>query len=99
MRDAPTMIKISVELFGIPRIRAGRREIELELPAGASRHQLVQAIASECPVLVGHVLREDLTDLQDGYLLNHNGISFLSSDILCLQSGDFLLLLSNQAGG
>ncbi len=99
MRDTPTMIKINVELFGIPRIRAGRREIELELPAGASRRRLIQAIARACPVLVGPVLREDLTDLQEGYLFNHNGISFLSSDTLCLQSGDFLLLLSNQAGG
>jgi hypothetical protein len=99
MRNTPTMIKISVELFGIPRIRAGLREIELELPAGARLHQLVQAIAGACPVLVGDVLRDDLTDLQEGYVFNHNGVSFLSSDSLRLRSGDFLLLLSNQAGG
>ncbi|HZA24806.1 MAG TPA: hypothetical protein VFA32_19790 [Dehalococcoidia bacterium] len=73
--------------------------MELELPAEASPHQLVQAIARVCPVLVGDVLREDLTDLQDGYIFNHNGISFLSNDSLRLQSGDFLLLLPNQAGG
>ena len=99
MRHTSTRVKISVELFGVPRIKAGVREIDLELTANANRRDLVEAIARACPALVGHVLREDLTDLEEGYLLNRNGVSFLSGGPLQLQSGDFLMLLSNQAGG
>jgi molybdopterin converting factor small subunit len=99
MQDTRANIEISVELFGIPRIRAGRQEIHLVLPADAGKLELVEALARECPVLVGPVLREGLTDLQDGYVFNHNGVSFLSGDSLKLQAGDFLLLLSSQAGG
>lgn len=99
MREASTKVQISVELFGIPRIKSGRRTLDLELPTDPGRQDLVEAIANECPVLLGSVLREDLSDLQDGYVFNHNGISFLSGDSPRLQTGDFLLLLSNQAGG
>ena len=99
MRDTPTMVQITVELFGIPRIKAGVGEIDLALPADTGWQDLIEAIARACPVLVGPVLREDLTDLQDGYVFNHNGVSFLSGDSLELQAGDFLLLLSSQAGG
>jgi molybdopterin converting factor small subunit len=99
MSETSATIKVSVELFGVPRLKAGRRELELELPTDPGRQDLVEAIANECPVLLGSVLREDLSDLQDGYVFNHNGISFLSGDSPRLQTGDFLLLLSNQAGG
>jgi molybdopterin converting factor small subunit len=99
MLEPTTKVKVRVELFGTPRLRAGRREVELELPAEASRQQVIQALAEVCPALVGQVLREDLSGLQDGYVFNLNAISFLNGDTIFLQSGDSLLLLSNQAGG
>ena len=40
--------------------------------------------------------------IQQGYVINRNGLEFLSEDgvvSLELQPGDALLLLSNQAGG
>jgi molybdopterin converting factor small subunit len=94
-----TTIKVRVELFGTPRLRAGRREVELELPAAARRQQVIQALAQVCPALVGPVLREDSSGLQDGYVFNLNGTAFLSGDTISIQPGDSLLLLSNQAGG
>lgn len=94
-----TTIKVRVELFGTPRLRAGRREVELDLPAQASRQQVIQALAEACPALVGPVLGEDLNRLQEGYVFNLNGASFLAGDVFLLQSGDSLLLFSNQAGG
>jgi molybdopterin converting factor small subunit len=94
-----TKVKIRVELFGTPRLRAGRREVELELPAETSRQQIIKTLAEACPALVGPVLGEDLNGLQEGYVFNLNGTAFLSSDTISLQSGDSLLLLSNQAGG
>ena len=60
---------------------------------------MVAALALACPALVGHTIRPDLGDLQDGYLLNRNGVAFLTGDDFHLQPGDSLLLLSSQAGG
>jgi molybdopterin converting factor small subunit len=99
MLEPTTGIKIRVELFGLPRLRSGRREVELLLPTEVSRQEVVRALAEACPALVGQALRADLSDLQDGYLFNHNGTTFLSGDRLSFQAGDALLLLSNQAGG
>jgi molybdopterin converting factor small subunit len=92
-------VKVRVELFGTPRLRAGRRQLELALPAAARCQQVIQALAEACPALVGPVLREDWSGLQDGYVFNLNGTAFLSGDTIALQPGDSLLLLSNQAGG
>jgi molybdopterin converting factor small subunit len=99
MTEPITKVKVRVELFGMPRLRAGRREVELELPAETSRQQVMHALAEACPALVGPVLGEDLNGLQDGYVFNLNGTAFLSGDSISLQPGDSLLLLSNQAGG
>jgi molybdopterin converting factor small subunit len=99
MPEPATTVKIIIELFGTPRLRAGRREVELELPATARRQQVIQALAQVCPALVGQVLLEDLSGLQEGYVFNLNGTAFLSGDIISVQPGDSLLLLSNQAGG
>jgi len=97
-RDFP-LVNVRVELFGTPRLRSGRREVELSLPSQASRAQVTRALARACPALVGHALREDLSDLQDGYVFNRNGTSFLREWSITFQEGDALLLLSSQAGG
>ncbi len=88
-----------MELFGLPRRRSGLRELELDLPFGVSRREVVGALARACPVLMGNGLREDLTDLEDGYLFNRNGTAFLDGEDIGLRSGDCLLLRSSQAGG
>lgn len=98
-RGNSPLIQVRVELFGTPRLRSGRREVELSLPPQASREQVTRALAEACPALVGHALREDLSDLQDGYVFNRNGTLFLSEESFAFQAGDTLLLLSNQAGG
>jgi len=94
-----TGIAIKVELFGTPRLAAGRREIELVLPTEASRRGFAEALAEACPALVGKVIRDDLTGLQGGYVLNRNGLAFLTGELLNVQDGDSILILPNQAGG
>jgi len=69
------------------------------LPCDVSRREFLFALAEACPSLVGPVIGEDLTKLQDGYILNRNGLAFLNEDRLSLSSGDSLLILSSQAGG
>ena len=96
---AGAAINIKVELFGTPRLVSGRREVELTLPPGAARRQLVRALAEACPALVGHGLRPDRVDLEEGYIFNRNGVAFLGRGDFALQEGDSLLLISSQAGG
>ena len=98
-RGESPLVSVRVELFGTPRLRSGRREVEISLPPQASREQVTHALAEACPALVGHALREDLSDLQDGYVFNRNGTSFLREWSFTFQEGDALLLLSSQAGG
>ncbi len=76
MAEVLASIRIRVELFGLPRLRSGLRELELELASGVSRREVVGALAQACPTLVGNGLREDLTGLEDGYLFNRNGTAF-----------------------
>ena len=99
MNQPITTVQVRVELFGIPRMRAGLRELVVELPAQGQRAQVVGELARTCPALVGPVLREDLTGLQPGYVFNLNGVAFLDGNSFSLREGDSLLLLSNQAGG
>lgn len=92
-------IAVKVELFGTPRLAAGRRELELVLPAETNRQEFAAALAEACPALVGKVIRDDLSGLQEGYVLNLNGLAFLNGEVLHVQDGDAVLILSNQAGG
>lgn len=92
-------VSIKVELFGTARLAAGKRAVEVSLPTNANRRDFVSALAAACPQLIDHVLRPDLTDLHEGYLLNRGGKNFLKGDILSVNPGDSLLIISNQAGG
>ena len=99
MANAQATLQIPVELFGTARLRSGQHEVTLELPAEATRRQVVHALALACPALVGNAIREDLAGLEDGYAFNRNGTAFLSGEVLSLRPGDSLLVLSSQAGG
>jgi hypothetical protein len=99
MTQQAAMAPVRVELFGLPRLRSGQRAVELALPLAVTRRQVVTALAQACPALVGCGLREDLADLQEGYLFNRNGTAFLTGEEIQLEPGDCLLLLSSQAGG
>ena len=94
-----TKVSVKVELFGTARLATGKRAVEVALPTNVSRRDFVSALAAACPQLVDHVIRPDLTDLQEGYLLNRGGRAFLRGDAISVAPGDSLLIISNQAGG
>ena len=73
--------------------------VTLALPVDVELSQIVRALASECPELVGNVIRQDLSGLEDGYAFNRSGIAFLGDGTVSLKPGDSLLVLSSQAGG
>lgn len=98
-------VAITVELFGMARVHAGVGAIELAVDAQAHVAALMEALAQECPGLIGSVLSradDGTVAVAEGYALNRNGLVFLPPDArapLNWAAGDSLLLLSNQAGG
>ena len=101
-------MRCTVELFGIARLRAGRRAVEVRLGerpgdrgerGTATVADALTALAAACPALVGPVLRPDGHSLCTGYLLNRNGREFVDRTDAPLVDGDHLLLISSAAGG
>jgi hypothetical protein len=83
---------VTVEFFGLPRLRAGRAD--LAVPAGTLAEVLL-SVQATCP---------DLRLLADGrlvkhYLLSINGQRFETDLAEPLRPGDRLLLLGADAGG
>ena len=93
------MLSIQVELFGLARLICGRREVGIRVPVPARPADIATALSDSCPDLIGKVVRDDRSGLQDGYTFNLNGTAFLESEDVALSPGDRILLFSSQAGG
>ena len=98
-KTTPDQVRIQVELFGLARIISGRRQVEIAVPGEAEPRHVVMALSEICPQMVGKVIREDLSGLQESYTFNLNGKTFVSDGPLNLQPSDRILLFSSQAGG
>ncbi len=85
---------IQVELFGIPRQRAGASEVELD---AQDLGTLLVKLGDRFPQLE-HVCVEG-GRLKQGYLANLNGRQFVSDPETILSNGDAVLILSADAGG
>jgi molybdopterin converting factor small subunit len=85
---------VTVEFYGIPRLRAGRSELRL---AAGSAAELLGAIERACPGLAG--LRRPDGRLSPHYLLSIDGRQFVTDFHEPLRPGARLLLLSADAGG
>ena len=98
-RTALSALEIQVELFGLARISSGRRLVRITVSADAEIHDVVGALSTVCPQLVGEIILDDLSGLQSSYTLNVNGTSFVGDGPLNLERDDTILLFSSQAGG
>lgn len=85
---------ITIELFGVPRARAGVPEIVV------SASTVAQALGEVIQVhpKLADILKSD-GSVAPQYLLSLNGQCFVADLSHPLQSGDRLLLLSADAGG
>ena len=87
---------IVVELFGVPRLRAGTGRLTVE--AGTLSDAL-EALARACPALDGHVVARGPGRVLPYYQVSLNGERFLTDPATSLADGDVLLLLAADAGG
>lgn len=90
---------MTVELYGQARLLAGQKIVEVALPVRSSPADFAQRLADKYPALVGKAIRPDLSGPMDSYVLNLNGVEFISGASVELRQGDTLLLFSSQAGG
>ena len=87
-------MSITVELFGVPRQRAGVARTEAQ---GARLDEVLADVARRFPRLADDCIAHGR--LQQGTLANLNGQRFVTDPATMLQPGDSLLLLSADAGG
>jgi hypothetical protein len=86
--------QVTVEFFGVPRLRAGRAEVQV--PAG-SVAEMLAVVERMCPRLAGLVQGDGR--LAPHYLLSLDGQQFVADLRLSVKPGTRLLLLSADAGG
>jgi hypothetical protein len=89
---------ITIELLGVARLLARREVIELPALEAISLAELLSALASELPALVGTVVTSEGA-LLGGYALSRDGVGLLREPLQQVEPGDRLLLLSTSAGG
>jgi sulfur-carrier protein len=85
---------ITIEFFGIPRLRAGIGCVQLEASSLASA---LSGLGRICPALDGPVIAEGR--VHPAYRLCLNGDRFVSDPATPLAEGDVLLLLTADVGG
>ena len=98
-RKAPTTVAINVELFGNARLLAGRKLVRLSVADDCELGDIAEGIGRQHPVLVGAVVRKDLSGFLESYTVNLNGVAFIDDQHRRLSEGDSLLVFSSQAGG
>jgi molybdopterin converting factor small subunit len=85
---------VAIELFGIPRLRAGIGLIRVD--ASSIREALAE-LCRACPALEDSLLRQGR--VHEAFRLSVNGETFVSDLNTPLRDGDALLLLSADVGG
>ena len=87
-------MQISVELFGIPRARAGVAET---VASGENLGDVLGDLAARYPHLAEACI--DGRNLRPGYIVNLSADRFVTCPETPLSEGDTVLLLSLDAGG
>ena len=93
--NAPVATQVEVELFGVPRLLAGRRSLRV---AGGALGEVAAALGAACPALRGRVLHPETGWLLDGYTFVADG-RFTRDPACPLTPASAVLLVSSVAGG
>jgi molybdopterin converting factor small subunit len=87
-------MRITVELFGIPRVRAGTAETSA---TGSNLGDVLADLARRFPPLADVCIEGRA--LRPGFIVNLSAERFVSSPETVLREGETVLLLSLDAGG
>ena len=87
-------VPVVIELYGVPRLRAGRSE--LTVSAGTVAEAMI-AMEQQCPALAGAVVAQGR--LLPAYRVSLNGETFVTDPATRLRPGDSLVLIAADAGG
>ena len=92
---------IHVELLGISRLAVGEKTISLHVPDGATFRDVVRALSTRYPALIGDVIHPDGETLQPPHIFNLNARRMIQEDQMgeTLVDGDQITLMSILAGG
>jgi molybdopterin converting factor small subunit len=96
-----TRICVRVELFGLPRLIAGEKEITLRLKQDATFRDVVRVLVRRYSDMIGDVVQADGETLQAPNILNLNGRRMIQACQMdeSLSAGDRIILMSMSAGG
>ena len=87
-------VTVKVELFGIPRARAG---ISHTTSVGRDLGDILSDLAARFPLLADTCI--DGRDFRPGFTANLSGHRFVTAPETLLSDGDSVLILSLDAGG
>jgi molybdopterin converting factor small subunit len=85
---------VTIELFGVPKLRAGVGRVRL---AATTVAEALTSLGQACPALMGSVILAE--GLHPAYRLNLNGDCFINDPATPLNDGDALILLAADVGG
>ena len=89
---------ITIELFGVPRLRAGTGLITLYSDI-AGFGEALDRLARYFPMLDGKVIQRPQGQVHPAYRLCLNGDRFVTDPATPLREGDTLLLFAADVGG
>lgn len=94
MMNRDGRVPVMIELYGVPRLRAARRELAVQ---AANVAEALAVLERECPALTGSVLVGGR--LLPAYRVSLNGRSFVTDPATRLAPGDSLVVIAADAGG
>jgi molybdopterin converting factor small subunit len=93
------VVSCTVELFGMARLLAKTRTVDLELARPATLGGVFSSLAEKLPNLVGRVIDQSKSRLIGACACNVNGLEFVRDPAAEIRSGDKVLILPADAGG
>jgi molybdopterin converting factor small subunit len=93
------MPKWTIPMYGLQREITELRQVEVELPEGATMPEVIAAMREKIPSLEGPVIRPGEDRLVEQYKFNLNGRFYFDGQDFELKPGDRIALLVPMTGG
>ncbi len=93
------MPRVTVRLFAEYQQAAGRMEIELDLPEGATVLDLARRLEEMYPKLRGRLVQGDKLSDEPRVLVNGRNVEWLDKEKTVLRDGDRVAFFPPAAGG